>query len=290
MGIIRRFFQQFKKVTVYALVGESGTGKSSRAKMLAQKYGITHIIDDGLLIQGDRIIAGRSAKEEKSFLAAVKTAVFDDKQRRDKVAIMLQRHAPKKILILGTSEKMVNKIAMRLQIPPPQKIISIEDISSPEEIEIAKQFRNVEGKHVIPVPSVEIKRSYPKIFHDRIQLLIKGAKPSLVGNDRDFLFEKSVVRPSFSKTDAVKISENRLRQMLIKCINEYDHNVHIKKISIRFGTDGYNLILIIDVPFGIELADKIESLQKHAIHSLERQTGILVKELNIIIDKIKNNV
>ena len=44
---------------VYALVGESGTGKSFRAKLLAQKYGISALIDDGLLIQDDKILAGK---------------------------------------------------------------------------------------------------------------------------------------------------------------------------------------------------------------------------------------
>ena len=47
----------FKGITVYALVGESGTGKSFRAKLLAQKYGLEAIIDDGLLIKEDKILA-----------------------------------------------------------------------------------------------------------------------------------------------------------------------------------------------------------------------------------------
>ena len=52
-------------VTVFALVGRSGTGKSFRAKLVAQKFGIDLIIDDGLLIRDQKIIAGRSAKREK---------------------------------------------------------------------------------------------------------------------------------------------------------------------------------------------------------------------------------
>ena len=53
-------------MTVYALVGKSGTGKSFRAKLLAEKIGISYIIDDGLLIYGDTILAGRSAKQENT--------------------------------------------------------------------------------------------------------------------------------------------------------------------------------------------------------------------------------
>ena len=116
-----------KGVTVYALVGESGTGKSFRAKLLAQSYGIELIIDDGLLIKNDKILAGHSAKKEKTFLAAVRVALFDDKQHRDEIAKALQKLNFKKILILGTSEKMVVKITTRLQLPQPSKILHIED-------------------------------------------------------------------------------------------------------------------------------------------------------------------
>ena len=54
MKIFKIFFKQ--KFTIYALVGESGTGKSYHAKLVAQKYGLTALIDDGLLIQDDKII------------------------------------------------------------------------------------------------------------------------------------------------------------------------------------------------------------------------------------------
>ena len=174
-----RFFDRFsrwvKGPQIYALVGGNGTGKSFRARLVAQRYGIDLIIDDGLVIKGDKILAGHSAKREKTFLAAVKVAVFDDKQHRDEAAKVLHQLSRKKVLILGTSDKMVNKIATRLQIPPPQKIIRIEDIATREEIETAIRSRRVEGKHVIPVPSVEVKRNYPQIFYDKIRLLFRNA-------------------------------------------------------------------------------------------------------------------
>ena len=53
-NFISNLIQTKKTCSVFALVGESGTGKSFRAKLLAEKYGITAIIDDGLLIQNDK--------------------------------------------------------------------------------------------------------------------------------------------------------------------------------------------------------------------------------------------
>src|SRR5215471_15578103 len=164
------FFSFLKNIKVFALIGDSGTGKSFRAKLVAQKYGIEYIIDDGLLIKDNRIMAGHSAKKEKTFLAAVKVALFDEKSHRDEVARKLQSEKIKKILVLGTSEKMVNKIAARLQMPPPSRLIKIEDIASQEEIDRAVRTRRIEGKHVIPVPSIEVKKSYPNIFYDAIRI------------------------------------------------------------------------------------------------------------------------
>ena len=143
-------------IYVYALVGESGTGKSFRAKLIAEKNGIDAIIDDGLLIKDDKILAGKTAKHEKTYMGAVRIALFDDKKHRDDVAKTLKKAKIKKLLIIGTSEKMVGKITSRLQIPAPSKIIKIEDIANREEIEKAIRSRQIEGKHVIPVPSIEV--------------------------------------------------------------------------------------------------------------------------------------
>ncbi len=288
MNFTKLVFWYMKGLTVYALVGPSGTGKSFRSKLVAEKHGIELIIDDGLLIYKDKIIAGHSAKREKTFLAAVKVAVFDDKKRRDEAAKALQSRKFKKILILGTSEKMVNKIATRLQIPQPKKIIMIEDIASTDEIETAIRSRKIEGKHVIPVPAIEIQRNYPQIFYDKVRLFFKGKKTPLVGTEQAKLFEKSVVRPEFSKIGNVEISESALSQMVFHCLDEYDEEITVKKLIVKTENDGYRLDLTVDVPFGTQLTGKIHQLQKYIIDSIEKYTGILIVQVNIIIDKIRS--
>ena len=54
------------KIKVYAFVGPSGTGKSYRAQMVASEKNINYIIDDGLLIKDNEVIAGESARNNKS--------------------------------------------------------------------------------------------------------------------------------------------------------------------------------------------------------------------------------
>jgi hypothetical protein len=201
------------------------------------------------------------------------------------VARRLQGEKVRKILILGTSEKMVNKIAVRLQLPPPNRIIKIEDIASQEEIEKAIRTRRIEGKHVIPVPSIEIKRSYPNIFYAAIRIFKHKTGPAGIG-PTPRVHEKSVVRPEYSKRGKVIISEAALSQMVIHCIDEYNQEIRIKKILVKDDEMGYRLVITIDVPYGIQLGGNIHELQQYVIDNIERYTGILIEEVNIIIDKI----
>jgi uncharacterized alkaline shock family protein YloU len=254
--------------------------------LVAQKYGIDYIVDDGLLIRDNRILAGRSAKKEKTFMAAVKVALFDDKERRSEVVKCLKAEKLRKILLLGTSEKMVKKIAARLELPPPERIIHIEDIASQEDIEKAIRTRKIEGKHVIPVPSIEIKHSYPQIFYNAVRILKHRRMTETLGSTPQ-LHEKSVVRPEYSKRGKVIISESALSQMVIHCVDEFNEQICIKKISVRDDKSGYRLVITIDVPFGLQLGGDMQGLQQYIIDNIERYTGILIEEVNIIIDKIR---
>ena len=283
-GIFKHFLFIIRGVKTYALVGPSGTGKSFRAKLVAQKYGIELIIDDGLLIRGDQILAGRSAKKDPTYLGAVKTALFDDREHRDQVAKALQREKFRKILVIGTSERMVQKICERLQLPHPVKVIKIEEIATKAEIEKAVQSRKDEGKHVIPVPALEVKRSYPSIFYDSVRVFLRRSFG--VGATLPKLYEKSVVRPEYAKRGRVAISEAALSQMVVHCVSEFDPNVRIMRLAIRNDTQGYRITIMLEVPFGTRLPSKVHALQEYIVDSIEKFTGILVAEVNIVIDRL----
>jgi len=88
---------------VVGFVGPSGTGKSHRAVWVARERGIDFIIDDGLLIRGAQIIAGKSAKKEKTKIGSIKCALFTDDAHADDVKTAIRQYNPEGILILGTS-------------------------------------------------------------------------------------------------------------------------------------------------------------------------------------------
>ena len=71
---------------IYAFVGPSGTGKSYRAQYVANERGINYIIDDGLLIKGNAIIAGSSAKKAATKIETVKLALFSKEEQKKEIA------------------------------------------------------------------------------------------------------------------------------------------------------------------------------------------------------------
>ena len=181
---------------------------------------------------------------------------------------------------------MVMKIAMLLQLPQPSKIINIKDIDTEEEIQKAIKSRQVEGKHVIPVPSIEVKKSYPQIFSNSFREFLAPTKSSRKPKNGEKMIEKSVVKPEFSKKGRIEISEAALTQMVMHCVNQSEPDIIIKKISIKTDAHGYKVVITIDVPFGTQLTGKIHKLQSYIIDQIESFTGILIEEVSIIIDKI----
>jgi ABC-type dipeptide/oligopeptide/nickel transport system ATPase component len=201
-SLTRLFPWLTRKRMVFALVGKSGTGKSFKARQVARRFGIDLIIDDGLLIRGQKIMAGRSAKREKGILSAIKTAVFANPDQVNDVRRVLAERTRGRVLVIGTSRKMVTRIATTLGLLPINRMISIEDVSTREEIVRALRIRAEQGKHIIPVPSVEIKRNYPHIFFESVKILLK-AKKGLRRSEEEIV-EKTVVRPEYGRLRAAR--------------------------------------------------------------------------------------
>ncbi len=274
-------FSRFKGITVYGLVGRSGTGKSYHAKQVAAKNKIPLIIDDGLLIKGDKIIAGHSAKEAPNFMAAVKAAVFDDEDDKNIITSALLRENARKILIIGTSEKMVNKIASRLDLPEPKKIIHIEEVSTPDDIETAMHIRFTEGKHVIPVPPIEITRSAPSIVFDSIRVKFGG-----VNHLKPQISEKTIVKPEFSKPQEETLSEQNLQQMIKHSITEYDPVMKVKKVKgVRNPDRTYSITITLLLPPRHYIPSTISDLQQYVRDCLEKFGSIMVKSVSVEIEE-----
>ena len=69
--------------------------------------------------------------------------------------------------------------------------LHIEEIATREEIELARQQRYSKGKHVIPVPTLEVK-GFSGYFLDTLKIFTRKRDDSVTVD------EKTVVRPTYS--------------------------------------------------------------------------------------------
>jgi uncharacterized alkaline shock family protein YloU len=270
---------------VIAFFGPPGTGKSDRALVVAYENKASCIIDDGILIYHSRIVAGKSAKREESRLKAVRRAIFWDAEQREEVRQALEKINSKRVLILGTSDRMVETICKALGLPKPSKYIRIQDVARPDEMLKAKEARNKEGKHVIPVPTMELKPYFKGYLIDPLRFFRNRKKemPKRFSENE----ERSVVRPVFSYYGKLSFSDRVIESLVYYAVRD------MKKIRITYvrsekSTGQMNgLILFIDVSVKPgtpqEIKKIIHTMRDRIQREIEHTTGMS-------LDTIKVNV
>jgi uncharacterized alkaline shock family protein YloU len=261
---------------VYAFVGPSGTGKSHRATWVAREKGADFIIDDGLLINGNRIVAGTSAKREKTRIGSIKRALFTDSDHTYTVKRAIEKYNPNGILILGTSDGMVETIAKRLGLLNIDEKVYIHDVASEYEIKQAVSTRKEQGKHVIPVPTFEIKKDFSGYFLDPLQIFKRKGKGSyqLVG-------EKSVVRPTFSYLGNYTISDYTIYQLVEHVSTGIDGVYKISRFRAENHSDGIYLEMDLVLVYGYILKPLLNEVRKSIIGEVERLTALNIKTMRL---------
>ena len=216
----KRFLRSFNGTRVFALVGSSGSGKSYSVDMLVRRYCIDLVIDDGLLIKGGHVLAGVSAKQESSEMMAVKRAIFFHNKHRSAVIRQLDMQFAPRILVLGTSRKMIGRICENLFLPEPCKFIRIEDVRTREEIEYSHRMRDTQGKHIIPIPYMELRK------------YISGSEGKAL-IDEAFLSTKTLVSPKFSRTLTGAYSDSEIELILTGMMRKIESRTDVVRIVRR---------------------------------------------------------
>jgi uncharacterized alkaline shock family protein YloU len=192
-------------IWVVAFVGAAGTGKSQRAQFVADYLDADYIIDDGLVIRKTTIVCGKSAKAERNQIRAIRRALFEYDDHRAAVTEFFRRAAPCSVMVIATSEGMVQKIVRKLEFPPPERIIRIEEVATQEEISRARKERQKKGQHVIPVSHVIVRKNFAGKMVGRLRVLWRAKSP--------YDGEKTIVRPPFSFYGEVHIEPEAIEQL-----------------------------------------------------------------------------
>lgn len=278
---------------VVAFVGSSGTGKSHRALVVAHENKIECIIDDGILIHDNKIVAGFSAKKESSRLKAVRRAIFQDEVQVKSVREQLDKIKPNKLMIIGTSDNMVKKITKASGLQEPDRYIRIEDVATPKEIEKAQHARLKEGKHIIPVPTMELKSHFRGYLIDPIKTMWR--RRTLKKQDQDTLgqigsegFERSVVRPAFSYYGRLTFDDEVIIKLIrngLKKVAGVDETSIISFKKSDKGQNGLVVDMAVVIEHGYPVKPLMQQVQKSVRNEIEYITGMSIERMSI---KVKN--
>jgi len=270
-----------KDIKVFAFVGPSGTGKSYRAQMVAAENDVHFIIDDGLLIKDNEVIAGNSAKKASTKIETVKKALFIQEEQSKEIQKALKKYKAESILLLGTSDGMVEKIAENLKLPKISKTIYINDVATEEEMETARRIRVTEGKHVIPVPTFEIKKDFSGYLLDPLQIFKargNGQKP--------YISEKSIIRPTFSYMGNFTISDNVFKQLVEYLANKLEEVNRVLKTRVRNSDEGAIIYMEVEVVYGCNVVETLKDFKIKAIREIENWTAMNVAEMDVVAKSI----
>ena len=266
---------------IYTLTGPSGTGKSYRAMDISKQYNIDAVIDDGLFIYKGTVIEGESAKRSETKIGAIKAAIFNDEAKAKKVAKAIRSRKPKSILILGTSDEMADLIIERLELNRSKRghhktkvihRIYIEDITTEEErMEAAKQRKNY-GKHVIPAPAMQLKRSFAGYFLDTLGLFKGRAQATN---------ERTVVRPSYSYIGDYILSEKVINDIAEIAAEDKRVISDVIMVTQEPSPENYIINIAVKIRPGCSLWEDVMDYQKTVNDMVEKMTAFNVSKVNV---------
>ena len=271
----------FENIKVYAFVGPSGTGKSYRAQMVAGEKDVHFIIDDGLLINENRVVAGESAKKASTKIETVKKALFLHDDEKKVIQKAVKKYKVKKILILGTSDGMVEKIAENLGLPKVSDTTYITDVATEEEMKTARNIRVTEGKHVIPVPTFEIKKDFSGYLLDPLQIFKSKGK-----GKQPYISEKSIIRPTFSYMGNFTISDSVFRQIAEYQAEKMPEIYKVLRTRVQNYGEGPLIDMEVSVVYGYNVAEGLVEFKKKIVKEIENLTAMNVVKLDVVAKNI----
>ena len=245
--------------------------------MVAKENNVKYIIDDGLLVSENNVVAGTSAKKAPTKVETVKKAIFINEKDRNEMRKAIRKYKPESILILGTSDGMIDKITENLGIPKPCKRIYIQDVATEAEIEEARRIRTTQGKHVIPVPTFEIKKDFSGYILDPLQIFKFKGK----GND-PYIAEKSIIRPTFSYMGKFTISDSVFRQIAEYLAKRSDAIHKVMRTRVESTPEGPIIYMEVSINFGFNILTALREFKDKIRKEIERLTTMSVKDITIV--------
>jgi uncharacterized alkaline shock family protein YloU/ABC-type dipeptide/oligopeptide/nickel transport system ATPase subunit len=269
---------------VLGLVGGSGTGKSHRASLVAMERGYEAIVDDGLLIKDGKILAGQSAKRAASKIQAIRRAIFADPGHAREVRETIGRHQISHLLVLGTSRPMVSRICEVLELPQPTEWIRIEQLANPAQLRLARQMRTQHGRHVIPAPTVEVRKTFSGYLVDPLHFIMRNNKAA---PSRDqMVIEKSVVRPTWSYLGRFTVDDTVIADIASRAASAVRGVAAVRRAGVESWQPGVRITLELSVVFGTHIPTLLDTVRRTVESMVEQMTALKVLTVVAVVRRV----
>ena len=172
---------------------------------------------------------------------------------------------------------MIKKIRENLGLPELTETIYITDVATEAEMQMARNIRVNEGKHVIPVPTFALKKDFSGYLLDPLQIFKSKGK-----GKTPYISEKSIIRPTFSYMGNFTISDTVFKQIIEYLANKEPSIHKIVRIRVDKGEFGTEIYMEVIVNYGRKIVDVLQEFQARSKKEIERLTAMNVGKIDVM--------
>ena len=149
----------------------------------------------------------------------------------------------------------------------------------------AQTIRRTQGKHVIPVPTFEIKKDFSGYILDPLQIFKSkgsGKKP--------YISEKSIIRPTFSYLGNFTISDTVFRQMVEHIAKKTEGISKVARARVENVEDveeGPSIYIEVVVYYGYPVIQVLQEFKQRCIKEIEKTTTMSIQKITVIAKSIE---
>ena len=139
-------------------------------------------------------------------------------------------------------------------------------------MEEAKRMRVTEGKHVIPVPTFELKKDFSGYILDPLQIFKHKGK-----NDKPYVAEKFT------------ISDSVFRQIIEHIAKKEKGIYRVTKTRVSTENQEETIYLEVILMYGYNIKEVLTRIKEKSIKEIEKYTAMSVEKIDIIAKGIQMN-
>ena len=147
---------------------------------------------------------------------------------------------------------------------------------------LSRKSRNEEGKHVVPVPTFEIKKQFSGYFIDPLRMFDIYRRESSNMYEAESS-EKTIIRPTYSYLGKFRISDNVIKEIITHVVGEIEGVYKVEKVFTEKYIDGMRIEMDLKIVFGKSIPEVSKNVQKATAQTIENMTGINLFGIDINI-------